>query len=236
MLTANIISSDNSITIDATALAGNPTTNTDPRYFMNARVKTSNRTDQNIKIVWADATKVYLSSVPTSTTGIKLLVDRANSTFGLETKKVILSTRESNAVRNRVQVYPTKLSASNLGDNPVRMRFKKTPIFQTQVAYSGTITLDLPYSVTAANLPLSSVGVTESSAPFSDNADSVYGWFQALVGVDNITVFGRLYKDSDEYYFELLESYNGRCNTKSWSILTRLEIRSRPAPLLHKQP
>ena len=217
-------SSDNSITIDATALAGNPTTNTDPRYFMNARVKTSNRTDQNIKIVWADATKVYLSSVPTSTTGIKLLVDRANSTFGLETKKVILSTRESNAVRNRVQVYPTKLSASNLGDNPVRMRFKKTPIFQTQVAYSGTITLDLPYSVTAANLPLSSVGVTESSAPFSDNADSVYGWFQALVGVDNITVFGRLYKDSDEYYFELLESYNGDVTLKAGVFLPDLRF------------
>jgi len=219
------VSSGNKIAINSTSLeAGNPNTSVDARFFMGARVKTSNRTDQNIKIVWADATHAYLSSVPTSTTGIKLLVDRANSTFGLETKKVILSTRESNAVRNRVQVYPTKLSASNLGNNPVRMRFKKTPTFQTDVVYSGTLTLDAAYTITAANLPLSSVGVTQSSAPFSDNADSVFGWFQALVGVDNITVFGRLYKEADEYYFELLESFNGDVILKAGVFLPDLRF------------
>ena len=206
------VSSGNKVAINSTSLeAGNPTVNVDPRFFMGARLKTSNKTDQNIKVVWADSTHVYLSSAPSSTTSFKLLVDRANSTFGLETKKVILSTRESNAVRNRVQVYPTKLSTANLSSgasaNPIRMRFKKTPLFQTDTVYLGSISTSAEYTITAANLPLA---VTESggAGTFMDNADSLYGWFQATVGVDNITVFGRLYKEADLYYYELLESFN----------------------------
>ena len=214
-------SADNSIDIDATSLAsGNPNTNVDPAFFMGARFKSANKTDQNIKVVWADTNKVYLDGVPTGTpTSMKLLVDRANGTYNLETKKIILSTQQSNAVRNRVQVYPTKLSASNLGNNPVRMRFKKTPIFQTSTVYSGTFTLDAPYTLTATNDALSTVGVTESSAPYFDNNESLFGWFQALVDADPVTVFGRLYKESDEYYFEILESYNGTIQLKAGAFL-----------------
>ena len=148
-------------------------------------------------------------------------MDRANATYELETKKVILSTQDSNAVRNRVQVYPTKLSTSNLGNNPIRMRFKKTPIFQTDTVYSGSFTLNAPYTLTALNDPLSTVGVTESTGAGSyfDNNESLFGWFQAIVGSDDVTVFGRLYKESDEYYFELLESYNGTIQLKAGSFL-----------------
>ena len=214
-------SADNSIDIDSTSLAtGNPNTNVDPAFFMGARFKSANKTDQNIKVVWADTSKVYLDGVPTGNpTSMKLLVDRANGTYNLETKKIILSTQQSNAVRNRVQVYPTKLSASNLGNNPVRMRFKKTPIFQTSTVYSGTFTLNAPYTLTATNDPLSTVGVTESSSPYFDNNESLYGWFQALVDADPVTVFGRLYKVSDEYYFEILESYNGTIQLKAGAFL-----------------
>ena len=219
-------SSDNSITINSTSLAtGNPNTNVDPRFFIGARFKSANKTDQNIKVVWADTTKVYLDGVPSGTpTSMKLLVDRANATYTLETKKVILSTQQSNAVRNRVQVYPTKLSASNLGNNPVRMRFKKTPVFQTSTVYSGTFTLNAPYTLTATNDPLSTVGVTESSAPYFDNNESLFGWFQALVDSDEVTVFGRLYKESDEYYFEILESYNGTIQLKAGAFLPDLRF------------
>ena len=219
------VSNGNKIAINSTSLAtANPNVNVDPTYFMGARFKSANKTDQNIKVVWADDTHAYLDGVPSGTpTGMKLLVDRANATYNLETKKVILSTQQSNAVRNRVQVYPTKLSASNLGNNPVRMRFKKTPIFQTDTVYTGTLaspgfTLDAPYVLTAANEPLSSVGVTEVGT-FFDNNESLYGWFQALVDSDEVTVFGRLYKVSDEYYFEILESYNGTITLKAGEFL-----------------
>ncbi len=219
------VSNGNKIAINSTSLAtSNPNVNVDPTYFMGARFKSANKTDQNIKVVWADDTHAYLDGVPSGTpTGMKLLVDRANATYNLETKKVILSTQQSNAVRNRVQVYPTKLSASNLGNNPVRMRFKKTPIFQTDTVYTGTLAspgfiLDAPYVLTAANEPLSSVGVTEVGT-FFDNNESLYGWFQALVDSDEVTVFGRLYKVSDEYYFEILESYNGTITLKAGEFL-----------------
>ena len=226
----NYDSTNNAININATTLSGetiggvaytNPSTAVDPRFFMGAKFKSSNRTDQNIKVVWADTTKVYLDGVPSSTTSVQLLVDRANATYELETKKVILSTQDSNAVRNRVQVYPTKLSTSNLGNNPIRMRFKKTPIFQTDTVYSGSFTLNAPYTLTALNEPLGTVGVTESTGAgtYFDNNESLFGWFQAIVGSDNVTVFGRLYKESDEYYFELLESYNGTIQLKAGSFL-----------------
>ena len=235
------VSSGNKIAINSTSLAtGNPSDSNalwtsanggsgtvDTRFFMGARVKTSNRTDQNINVVWADSTHIYLSSSPSSTTGIKLLVDRANSTFGLETKKVILSTRESNAVRNRVQVYPTKLSTANLstgsGGNPIRLRFKKTPLFQTAVEYTSTLTLSAEYTITAANLPLA---VTEGggAGTFMDNAESLYGWFQARVAVDDVTVFGRLYKDADSYYFEILESFNAEVVLKAGLFLPDLRF------------
>jgi hypothetical protein len=198
---------------------------------MGARFKSANRTDQNIKVVWADANKVYLDGVPTGTpTNMSLLVDRANATYNLETKKIILSTQQSNAVRNRVQVYPTKLSSSNLSSGvdakPVRMRFKKTPIFQTDTVFTGTFTLDAPYTLTALNEPLSTVGVTESggAGTYIDNNESVFGWFKALVDADEVTVFGRLYKESDEYYFELLESFNGVIQLKADSFLPDLRF------------
>jgi len=178
---------------------------TEPKFFVGGRLKTNNRTDQNIKVIWANATHVFLSATPSGTGGFQLIPDRANSVFGLETKKVILSTRESNAVRNRVQVYPTKLSASNLGDNPVRLRFKKTPIFQTNVAPSGTLSLSTDYTIDANNAPLP---VTESGT-YVANGDSIYGWFRATVGVDRVSVFGRLYKITDSYYFEILDTFNG---------------------------
>ena len=180
-------------------------TATEPKFFIGGRLKSNNRTDQNIKVIWANATHVFLSATPSGTSGFTLIPDRANSVFGLETKKVILSTRESNAVRNRVQVYPTKLSASNLGDNPVRLRFKKTPIFQTDVAPSGTLSLSTDYTIDATNTPLA---VTESGT-YLANGDSIYGWFRATVGVDKVSVFGRLYKLTDSYYFEILDTFNG---------------------------
>jgi len=175
------------------------------KFFMGARLKTNNAADQNIRVIYVSGNYVFLSSAPQGTSGFKLLPDRANTVFGLETKRVILSTREGNAVRNRVQVYPTKLSSANLGDSAVRLRFKKTPKFQTSAAPSGTLKLSAPYTVTPNRIPLA---VTQSGT-YLVNGESTYGWFRATVGIDKVTVFGRLYKLAESYYFELLESFNG---------------------------
>ena len=184
--------------------------NVSPTYFQGARLKTGNKTDQNIKVIWANDDYVFLSSTPEGT-GFILIPDRAVNVFGLETKKVILSTREGNAVRNRVQVYPTKLSSSNISNNPVRLRMKKTPTFQTSTAVTGTLSLSANYVIDANNAALA---VTESGT-YMANGQEIYGWFRATVGVDRVTVFGRLYKLSDSYYFEILETFNGTITINS---------------------
>ena len=177
-----------------------------PTFFIGAKVQSSSPLDQNVRVIWADPASgtVELSQPLQSTSGITITADRAATVFGLETKQNILSTVEGNSVRNRVQVYPTKLSTSNLGDNPVRLRMKKTPLFQGDTAVSGSFVTTEDYDITSENLPLPT-----NSDNYLQNDESVYGWFKAQVGVDLVTVFGRLYKEAGEFYFELLESYSG---------------------------
>ena len=274
-----------------------------PRFFMGAKLLTDNPVDQNVKVIWADETRVYLSSVPLGAP-TALIADRSANVFGIQTKKTILSTQEGNAVRNRVQVYPTKLSTSNTATeaNPVRLRFKKTPKFQYSCETTGKVSIDAAdYTVTTANIAIplvknfevtdlgrsafttdgtvtvddghpfetgqpvkyskgsnTEVGGLEDNVVYyvnridedtlklyttealallggndqiimnpagtdsaSDHAllaptgdyiadgKSVYGWFRGKVGNDKVTVFGRLYRVATNYFFEVLESYNG---------------------------
>jgi hypothetical protein len=179
----------------------------DPKnvFFMNGKIKTNSRIDQNIKIVWTTNTRIYLSKKPENT-NVTIIPDRANTVYGLETKREIISS-DGARVRNRVQVYPTKMSTANLSTTlPVRLRMKKTPRFQTTDTVSGTFTLTAEHIVTSDNLELP---VAPGSATYLDNDESVFGWFRGRLGIDRLTVFGRLYRVANSYFFELLETYNG---------------------------
>jgi hypothetical protein len=168
-------------------------------FFMNAKVVTSSRQDQNVQIIWIDGTKLYLNrSTLISNNGIFLVADRSSIVFGLKAKESI-SNISGVGVRNRVQVYPTKLAAANLSETPVKMRILKTPFFQPNTETDGSFTLADSFEVTAENLPL-----VTSSSYLSTDGDFVYGWFRANVG----TVFGRLSKENDNYYFTLLETFS----------------------------
>ena len=181
----------------------------DVTYFMGAQIKTDDPTDTGIKVVWCDPSSntVTLSKTPNDLQGITFIPDRAELVYGLETKDVIYSSVQRNPVRNRVQVYPTKMSSANLGSDPVRLRMKRTPTFQTLVDVdSKTLTLTNDFTVTANNNALT---VTEGGGDYLQNGESIYGWFQGTVGaVDSETIFGRLYKKAGEYYFEVLQSFN----------------------------
>lgn len=193
---------DNSISTNVSALDDLP----DNTFFMNARVKTTNRSDQNIRVIWTDANKIYLNRTPANTSVISLIPDRANTVYGVETKRQIVSS-EGKRVRNRVQVYPTKLSTVNLGTDPVRLRMVKTPVFQTMTTVSGNLSLTDDYLVTSENLVLPA-----SNTNYIADGSSIYGWFKAKIGslqaIDIVSVFGRLYRVSDELFFELLSVYN----------------------------
>lgn len=182
-------------------------TNVDPKnvFFMNGKIKTNSRVDQNIKVVWTTNARIYLSKKPENTT-VTIIPDRANTVYGIETKREIISS-DGNKIRNRVQVYPTKMSTANLSNNlPVRLRMKKTPRFQTIDTVTGTFTLTAEHRLTSDNLELPVAG---GSAAYLDDGESVFGWFRSRLDINRLTVFGRLYRVSNLYYFELLETYNG---------------------------
>ena len=194
--------------------SGTPKDDVNSTFFMGALLKTDSPADQNIRVVYTNdldagaGGTVTFSSPPAGSTGsFQLLVDRAAMTYGLEAKKVILSTQEGNAVRNRVQVYPTKMSTANGGNNVVRLRMKKTPTFQTTAVTSGTLQLSSAYVITSENLPLA---VTESAAPYLKNGEAVYGWFRGIIDETSaISVFGRLYKEANLYYFDAQTTASG---------------------------
>lgn len=178
----------------------------DNSFFLYARVKTANVVDQNITVQWVNGNKIYLSSTPTNN-NFTLIPDRSNYTYGIETKREIVSSL-GQRVRNRVQVYPTKLSTANLGTVPVRLRMKKTPVFQTNFVEDSVATFatNAAYTVTGENVPLP---IASAVSGYMEDGDSAFGWFRVEVDGENSTVFGRLYRSANDYYFELRESING---------------------------
>lgn len=188
-------------------------------YFMNAACRTNNRVDNIINVVWATSTRLYLSGQPSST-ALRLLHKRSNTVFGLETKREILST-QFQKVRNRVQVYPVRMSTINLGNDPIRLTALKTPIFQTDFdPASNTFELDADYVITETGDELP---VDSAYSSYMADGDETYGWFLADIALNNVidrtTVFGRLHKLGNSYYFEMLEYYDGTVTLKSGSFL-----------------
>lgn len=175
-------------------------------FFLDAKVKTGNPVDQNITVQWVDGNKIYLSATPSNNT-ITLIPDRSNYTYGVETKREIVSSL-GQRVRNRVQVYPTKLSTANLGTVPVRLRMKKTPVFQSLFVEDAVATFatNASYTITGTNTALP---ISAGVADYMEDGDSAFGWFRVEVDNEKSTAFGRLYRSANDYYFELRESFNG---------------------------
>jgi hypothetical protein len=172
----------------------------DKTFFMKAQVVTSNVQDQNVQVIWVEDNKLYLNKAIQSTSGIKLISRRPSISFGLKSKINIFNSTGT-GVRNRVQVYPTKLSTANFANVPMNLDILKTPIFQTTFESNGNFILDQQYTVTSSNAPLS---VASSSLSYlSADGQEIYGWFRANVG----TVFGRLYREGGDYYFQLKDVF-----------------------------
>ena len=175
----------------------------DRTFFMKAQVTTNSILDQGVEIVWVEGNRLYTSAPLQGTTNFKLYTKRPSVIFGLRAKEQI----QNNAgigIRNRVQVYPTKLSAGNFGTSALKLQVMKTPKFQNAVTLGNpTFTLDEAFSipVTPAPLPVAADG---SADYFLTDGDFKYGWFLSTVG----TVFGKLTRTGGQYYFELQEVYN----------------------------
>ena len=101
-------------------------------FYIGSRVVTGNPLDQNIEITYVNANKAYLNIPLNSTTipnnTIQIKPNRVTPLIGLKCRDFIQSST-GNSVRNRTQVYPTRMSTGS--DQLVKVDFVKSPKFQT---------------------------------------------------------------------------------------------------------
>jgi hypothetical protein len=174
----------------------------DYTYYMGATVITPNR-EPGLKVIWIDtaAGKIYLNRNINDQTGgdFFLVVDRPRVITGLKCREVI------NGVRNRVQVYPTRLSIGNSGSY-ANVKLLKSPVFQTKTTPNGvfntTYTNSTPLDIGSISKP------TEIENPTNRDyiplISSTYGYFRGYYDGDSsnvITVFGLLRRDASGNYF-----------------------------------
>ena len=186
-------------------------------FYINARVLTGDPVDSGVRVTWVDSSnnRVYLNKSLASITGaaeqFDLIVERPRMNYGLETKEVITSSQGFN-VRNRVQVYPSRLSAGVSGSGTTSLKLLKNPVFQTYAVddWSGDLTLDQDINMSPAGIP---TALTTSSTPTGLSVgDRIYGWFRAYFDDDpNQTLFsvlGIIHVRESDFTFTALESFN----------------------------
>ena len=174
-------------------------------FYMNARIITGNSQDQNVKVIWVDGNDLYLNKPVSAVSTLGIIVDRPALLYGLKTKDNITSGNGDD-VRNRVQVYPTRLSAGSQGTVNTKLTLVKSPTFQTTVGTTGSFAINAEVNINSQYL-LS----TTNTDYLSQNGDFTYGYFQAsLNGSETlISVLGRLEKANDNYFFYPEDIYNG---------------------------
>ena len=186
------------------------TVSADLTFLMGATVITPNR-EPGVKVTWVDTAglKVYLNkTIDSSAAGtFKFILDRPKILLGLKCRE------EINSVRNRVQVYPTRLSIGNSGSYAT-VKLLKSPVFQTQATPTGSFTTT--YTVGAA-LNIGSIGkpteiIGINNATYLESGQSTYGYFRGFYDGDSsniITIFGLLQRSaSGNYLFNAYEKTN----------------------------
>lgn len=195
-----------------TGLNGAPAVST---YYINARVITGNSSDQNVKITWVDPATdtVYFNKAIASTSSIMVIVDRPDVMYGIKTKDVITSG-DRVEVRNRVQVYPTRLSLGTSGNAAGKVSLLKTPLYQTPVATFGSLSTTADVDLIETNR----IEVNDANY-LQENGDAVYGYFRCVLNGSSskISVLGKLEKLAGVYYFKPYDLFNGSLELVSGS-------------------
>jgi hypothetical protein len=199
------------LTFSATGLNGAPAISD---YYQNARVVTDNASDQDVRVVWVDVTnrRLYLSRILNATSGnVRLIVDRPQPLVGVKCRT------EINGVRNRVQIYPTRL-ATGVTSNSESMvvQLIKTPVFQTFTNATGTLSINNNSGIDIGKrgkktlLPIGAgVDQITVSTNYIPNKSSIWGYFRYTIKGDTsglaFTTLGLLSRDdlgsTVRYYF-----------------------------------
>jgi len=219
--------SDNSDPYPYLDLAGATNTNgptvTDPTFYIGATLVTPNR-EPNVKVSWVSGTKIYLSKpISGAQSGdFFLVLDRPNILVGLNCRDKV------NGVRNRIQVYPTRLSIGN-SNQPATIKLIKTPVFQTKDGTQADSTATVGGNkgnmrtdyTNGDGLTIGSIGrptalegarIPGTSKPYLENLTSTYGYFRGYYEGDNgnvFTIFGLLQRNaSGTYLFSSYQKYS----------------------------
>jgi hypothetical protein len=201
--------------------------------FMYASLSSSNIPNNNTKVAFIEQipgssnSRVYLSRIGKSGSAldsITFTVDSPQIIYGV-TSKTDIVTSTGFKVRNRIQVYPTKLSTGLVNSNSIiSLRLLKNCTFQTPSVYTwnkpirvdsvsnkpdiSTRRLNPAGLTTVINQSLSSTGGATPS-----NGSIVYGWFRVYNSINipsnHFTLFGELAYNNSLYEFTPKQSYTG---------------------------
>ena len=186
-------------------------------YYVGAKVITGNILDQNVEVVYVDIANnrlhlnTPLAAVPSNGSTIDIIANRPTPLIGLKCRDFITSS-QGRQVRNRTQVYPTRLSTGSEG-SVIKVDLLKTPVFQTGSTISGaTPTLSASVNIGKRGQPTL---VTLSNGTYLEEGTGVYGYFRGVFEGDAsakiITVLGYLERraltsPTPGYYFNALDS------------------------------
>lgn len=175
-------------------------------YYINARVVTGDANDQDVRVIWSDPTNkyLYLSRALSATTGnISLVVDRPQPLIGIRCR------REINGVRNRVQIYPTRLATGVTSQSEsLVVQLIKSPIFQTLDVPSPGASIGINNAINIGRrgkkILLPPTEITEIGT-YLEDGQKTYGYFRYTVVGDTsgeaATILGLLEKDNNNNYF-----------------------------------
>jgi len=179
-------------------------------YYVGAKIITNNPLDQGIEVVYVNpiTNKLHLNSplnLAIPPTSITIIPDRKTPLIGLKCKDFIQSSTGRN-VRNRTQVYPTRLSTGSTG--VIKVDLLKTPIFQTTSTVTGITTISADVNIGKSGSPTI---VTLTNTGYLSTSTGTYGYFRGYFQNDpsqrKISVLGYLEnRVTNGYHFNALNS------------------------------
>ncbi len=179
-------------------------------YYVGSKIITSSPLDQNIEVTFVDITnrRLYLNAPLNSASlgTITIIPSRVVPLIGIKCRDFIQSS-SGKSVRNRTQIYPTRLSSGSTG--VVKLDLLKSPIFQTTSSTVGVLALSVESNIGKRGKP-TSISVTNSS--YLSSNTGVYGYFRGYLKNDStqrkISILGYLENQgtTNGYYFYALKS------------------------------
>ena len=182
-------------------------------YYVGSKIITSDPLDQNIEVTYVDVAnrRLHLNS-PLNSTGvssINVIPNRVTPLVGIKCRDFIQSSTGKD-VRNRTQVYPTRLSTGSTA--VVKVDLLKSPIFQTTSTTSGSLSLSTDIPIGKRGKP-TLLAVTNNT--YLSEGTGIYGYFRGKFDGDPsakpISVLGYLERrgaatGTPGYYFYALDA------------------------------